>query len=283
MTIYPDFAAKTLTPRQLQEAIETKGCAVIRDLLPTDLLTAWRERIEYVFAYADEEFAANRLPPELVQNLFRFGNVHTRMLDTQGGVAYSLLHDMLLRTQIRNLLHVFFGPEFANLLRFSHPRRQLAKDIQSGVPYHQDAAFMGAHYFALNCWTPLVSCGVDAPGLEVILDGRRKFRRPANADDTTKHPYDQMSFEEKEMRDCYGEDKFWRPALNLGDILLFTNFTFHRTYHTPEMTKDRISLEIRCTQLTPELEKAGYSLGIIREGTNELQIVKHKGRAGYGA
>jgi hypothetical protein len=47
------------------------------------------------------------------------------------------------------------------------------------------------------------------------------------------------------LRQRFGAEEVWAPALELGDGLLFLNGTLHRTHVGPEMRKDRLSVEYR--------------------------------------
>ena len=84
----------------------------------------------------------------------------------------------------------------------------------------------------LTCWIPLQACGVDAPGLEFV-------RRPL---DNLLH-YSEL--DDAELRRRFEPEEFWAPALELGDGLVFLNGTLHRTYESPAMSRDRLSVEYR--------------------------------------
>jgi hypothetical protein len=110
-----------------------------------------------------------------------------------------------------------------------HQDGALKFDFQS----HTDGAF--PHNAVLNmvtCWIPLDSCGLDAPGLELITDRLGSLLAPR-----------QLQTEFLQTR--FTPKKFWQPTLGPGDALLFRGDILHRTHVIPEMTNDRTSIELR--------------------------------------
>ena len=43
----------------------------------------------------------------------------------------------------------------------------------------------------------------------------------------------------------YGQQSYWGPSLQAGDVLVFTSMMFHRTQTSPDFSKTRYSLELR--------------------------------------
>jgi hypothetical protein len=84
----------------------------------------------------------------------------------------------------------------------------------------------------ITCWIPLTPCGIDAPGLELIATGTEGLLIPAQLTDRC-------------IRERFALEDFRRPAMQPGDILLFRGGVLHRTHVTPEMTRDRTSIELR--------------------------------------
>ena len=132
------------------------------------------------------------------------------------------------------------------------------------VPFHQDAAFMGDQFLKLNVWTPLVACGESSPGLEVLREGSIKtLIRPTHLGDPDKTPYEQISLPPEWVKQNYGLSKLWHPKMTPGDVLVFSNFTVHRTYQTSDMKMERISLELRCAALNKELKEENWRIAYI--------------------
>jgi hypothetical protein len=84
----------------------------------------------------------------------------------------------------------------------------------------------------VTCWIPLDSCGLDAPGLELITERLGALVSPR-----------QLQTEFLQTR--FTPKKFWQPTLEPGDALLFRGDILHRTHVLPQMTKDRTSIELR--------------------------------------
>ena len=95
----------------------------------------------------------------------------------------------------------------------------------------------------LTCWLPLVHCGDDAPGLEFIA---------VPLDDLLRLD----SLPDQSLRSAYAAEKFWKPSMQPGDVLLFRSGVIHRTHVTPAMQSDRTSIELRfvaANQVPPRL------------------------------
>lgn len=117
--------------------------------------------------------------------------------------------------------------------------------------WHQDGA-LGFDFLALGeaaappdaildmvtCWIALAPCGTDAPGLEFVT------RRLGGL-----CPLPELA--EARVRACFTPAEFWRPVMNPGDALLFRGDLLHRTYVTPEMSRDRTSIELRFFPTAP--------------------------------
>jgi hypothetical protein len=84
----------------------------------------------------------------------------------------------------------------------------------------------------LTCWIPLIPCGEDAPGLELVLEPLARLLSPPELTP------DRIS-------EAYRAECFERPSLQPGDALLLRGDTLHRTHVTPQMTRDRTSIELR--------------------------------------
>ncbi|MDB6121144.1 MAG: hypothetical protein JWQ71_137 [Pedosphaera sp.] len=135
--------------------------------------------------------------------------------------------------------------------------------------WHQDGAlgydFLGALTTGhdarallpmITCWIPLTPCGVDAPGLEFIVS-------------RTEELLPVTSLQDAFLRSQYPAEAFWKPAMQAGDLLLFRSGVLHRTYVTPEMSRDRTSIELRFVlgdQIPPRLARDRFiALGSVSE------------------
>lgn len=108
--------------------------------------------------------------------------------------------------------------------------------------WHQDGA-LGVRFPAspgpaipmtelLTCWIPLNSCGVESPGLEFVRGPQPELLHFTELSDP-------------DLRNRFGPDQFWAPELEFGDGLIFLNSVLHRTFVTPAMERNRLSVEYR--------------------------------------
>ena len=113
-------------------------------------------------------------------------------------------------------------------------RRSFFNESPNPLGFHQDGFFSDYGY---NFWTPLNDAGISSANLEVIIaSGAPLFSHSAIADSTIVDQY---------LYQKYPREQFWHPIIRAGDSLVFSTFMFHRTRQTPEMTRERYSIEIR--------------------------------------
>jgi ectoine hydroxylase-related dioxygenase (phytanoyl-CoA dioxygenase family) len=83
-----------------------------------------------------------------------------------------------------------------------------------------------------TCWIALNACGMDAPGLEIVMERFAQLLPPAE-------------LTEANIRRRFAAERVWRPVMEPGDALLFSGDILHRTNVSPQMKNDRTSLELR--------------------------------------
>jgi hypothetical protein len=262
----PEFLAGELTGARLLDAIETSGAAVIRGGIDPGQVRLMLARSEAV--YQDKEMAYRRgeLTPQQ-RSLFKFGHIAQSDLD-QPDARFTIIK-FLLRSNLYPLLSDLWGGKLAFLRRNCVPRRQApGPTVNELVPFHQDAAFLATTAPVLNFWIPLVSCGIDAPGLEVVLGNPQALLHSGAV--ATSKTYGAIEIAEADIVARWGRERLWHPALAQGDVLVFSNMTIHRTYVTPAMTRSRISLEIRCSDANN---------AELRAARDDLIEVRFKGKA----
>ena len=110
------------------------------------------------------------------------------------------------------------------------------------LPFHQDQSILQTPL--LNVWIPLAECGVDAPGLEVVVTDKRDLLAVAGPADHDV-PVERARIDERLVVETFGPGALWRPSLRQGDVLVFAGTTVHRSHVTPAMTKPRLSVEMR--------------------------------------
>ena len=84
----------------------------------------------------------------------------------------------------------------------------------------------------VTCWVALTPCGQQAPGLELV---RQRV-------DSLLPPHEMT---EECVPARFPPERFWRPVMEPGDVLLFSGGTLHRTHVEPDMDADRTSIELR--------------------------------------
>ena len=110
--------------------------------------------------------------------------------------------------------------------------------------WHQDGAlgFHAARDVAIandallqmvTCWITLAPCGVDAPGLELVMDRVDRMLSP-------------MQLADSAVEQQWPARRRARPALEAGDALVFSGDVLHRTQASAAMTGIRTSIELRC-------------------------------------
>ena len=146
-----------------------------------------------------------------------------------------------------------FGPRVAFPLQQCIFRYQRPDHQQSFLSYHQDATHSKVECRVINCWISLTAAGLDAPGVEVLdvpvhdlhpdlySFGNDYFEKQRLAPDKVKA---QLALDSK-VKARFGNPTSTIPIFAPGDAIMFDHFAMHRTHFTPEMTQNRMSLEIR--------------------------------------
>jgi hypothetical protein len=116
------------------------------------------------------------------------------------------------------------------------------------LPFHQDQSILQTPL--LNVWVPLVECGVHAPGLEVVVTDRLDLLAVAGLPDHDV-PVERARIDERLVLETFGPGALWRPSLRPGDALVFAGTTIHRSHVTPDMTRPRLSVEMRLVSSAP--------------------------------
>ncbi len=121
----------------------------------------------------------------------------------------------------------------------SYIRRVMPETEGSYIPFHQDVTALATT--GLNVWVPLIECGEDAPGLEIMA--RRTgtiFPTIASSGD-----YNQTEIAADEVYAAFPPEVRFYPRPDIGDAVLFLGSTVHRSHVAPGMTRSRISVEMR--------------------------------------
>lgn len=241
----PDFSAGFFSLTRLAGLLQDPGVVLLRRMLPRELLGRWLPAFEQAYREADAQIAAGTISEEDWRNFYQYGHVDPDLIPN----LQSWFQDLLKQQPLRHVLRTALGPQAALLLNYSLARRQMPAHPERAIDYHQDREFLGPLTKAVNVWIPLTPAGGgDWPGLELWLGG-------------PQHPVFEFTMPPAERTGigaAIPPDSLWRPALQPGDVLIFTHYTIHRSIIPPTATQTRFSFELRLsadtdTTLTPSL------------------------------
>lgn len=203
-------------PRRATQLLAQRGAALIKGLFqPADLDRMRTVGVQFFATHAGQASLANKVVDV------------TSLLETAGG--------RFLAEAIRPFFPL--PPELRPLQTYL--RRVAAVYPETAVPFHQDVQAFGR--LLINAWTPLTIAGGDAPGLELVVARVRDLPDTDAADDQ----YDTLQISEATVRERFPDDAIVRPEMVPGDVLVFLGTTIHRTYIRPDMSEQRLSLELR--------------------------------------
>jgi hypothetical protein len=96
------------------------------------------------------------------------------------------------------------------------------------IPYHQDGGLAGETY--VRSWTLITpeSCGVEAPGIELIPGATDEIA--PHGDDPDSDVWGWLKTSKSTIDELLKEQTSWAPVLKRDDMLLFKGTCLHRTY-----------------------------------------------------
>jgi ectoine hydroxylase-related dioxygenase (phytanoyl-CoA dioxygenase family) len=207
------------------------GIAHLRGAIPLETIVHLRDRAERAFAARDERAAASA--PAAVLDI-----PYVRRFIALDEFARA---DEIVPAPARQLARAYLGhePEAApdRYIREIRPER-----VDAHLPYHQDEAILRRK--TVNVWWPLSRSGDVSPGLELVRFSHARLLEPAPVPGSP-FAVENVRLEENAVRTAFAEDRFFRPIVEPGDVLVFTGATIHRTYAVPGMRLSRLSVEVR--------------------------------------
>jgi len=146
---------------------------------------------------------------------------------------------LVLEPPMLDVLITIFGRKPEVSITDTYLRKVTPNAASSYIPFHQDATALANA--GLNIWIPMIDCGVDAPGLEIMA------RRTASIlpTITSSGDYNQMEIDPALVFESFPEEVRFYPTPKVGDAVLFLGSTVHRSHIAAGMTKERASLELR--------------------------------------
>jgi hypothetical protein len=248
------FTADALNPEAVINCICRFGCVQIKGAIPPDQVEDFCLRTDFVFALRDQLFLNGALPEEDVEGWYMREVFPHYFLDCDGEEEYQLFR-MVAATPLFGIFKHYFQGGFYFDSQNSYVRRQrLEEKLSATREFHQDNALIANHDTLLTCWIPFMDCGIDTPSLEVLAFPVHNLLCPnPNAQGkNTFFIYKQPNTHqvggvlgEAEVLSEFGEEFLWHPSFSLGDVMIFSGTTVHRTYITPQMTKNRYGIDVR--------------------------------------
>ena len=215
-------------------AFAQRGATLVRGALSPALIAAVRAEAERALAERTVACADGALASD-AREKFERGFVPMRDL------VLPCEPDALIPAAATEIARAYLGSQpriaAARGLRFADPGTDATH-----LAFHRDEDILGRR--AVNVWIALTPCGVDAPGLEVALDSARIALAPAG-DPAASRGLDRVRLDADAVVAAAGADALFAPAFEPGDVLIFSGATMHRTFVRPEMTRRRLSLELR--------------------------------------
>jgi hypothetical protein len=248
----PSVKPAALSLEKLQTCIATAGCVHVPGLLDGATVISLRDGIDRaldMWASLSRPYAkATGSPwfdPLQVESEAERASLGRKWVNNCGGLLTAdsprmlfLLLEALDAANLHGLATAFLG-ERPTLSANKCTIRRVPVDIDSG--WHQDGAFLGRGIRALNVWITLTTCGVDAPGLELLP------RRLNEIVETgTQGAYFDWAVGAEIVADLGRDVGVVRPEFQAGDALLFDDHMLHRTAADPSMTRERHAIETWC-------------------------------------
>ena len=215
------------------------GVVRLRQCYDRQAIAQIRSEAKKIFEARKNEIASLQ-PLDTSEQRLRLRQLSTISLDVLAKHT-GPIEPILVTTRIASLATGYLGkrpePHENSFVRRLVP----GNDIQS-LPFHQDQTILKTRL--LNVWVPLDPCGTNAPGLETVVTSARRLIE-VSGDSTDRIPVERVKLNSDKVVEEHGHRSLWHPVLEPGDVLLFLGTTIHRTYVTPQMTKSRMSVELR--------------------------------------
>lgn len=243
---FPSFNAKTDNWLDVATALRTNAAVVVRECFDPDLLKRMREKVGRQFDAADQAQMAKLAPGESLNGRRQSVSVLAdNVILPEGAAPQILRHPMFV-----GVANLMLKSDTAT--RFAYFRRMSADEPHLALPFHQDQTVIAAVWDdkdhredpLMNAWIPLDDSGDDRPGLELLTEMVHEILPPS---EKTNNMLGSVGTEisEQDVYKRFSPDAFVTPVTQRGDVILFHGTTLHRTKLRPNMTGDRISVDVR--------------------------------------
>lgn len=247
------FPANGFDPVAVKRGLARYGCAWIKGLFnPDDLigfdriiatnregiLDVYRElglpdsflSVGFPLYFASKQSPAKikRCFKDSYPALFDPGN----MSGVDNRALPKFIFNNLRRTGLNIVIREYLGMERLYVSAAAcHIRHMVPQGVRSFGEFHQDNRLYNSDAEILTLWFPFRYQHGPMPSLEFL---------PIRSD--SHFPCISVCGIDNEMFD---PEVFWRPDYKLGDAMLLSGFSPHRTYFEPDMTVERTSIDFR--------------------------------------
>lgn len=270
------FHASSLTEGAVVESLRDFGCALIQRLFDPRDLAMFDARIERNSIGADEALRAGGAPENFnVGFPLYFGGadssqlIHSRLRNTYPNIFDPALmvgmdcesvpkyvFNVLRKTGLSEIFRRYLGLErlctsaaICHIRKFDFPVGEDLHEAEKGLEFHQDNRLYDLEPEMLTLWFPFRYEHGKMASLE-FLPVSKKILLPT----ITRCGID---------RDSIPQEMFWSPAYEIGDAVLISGYSPHRTYYPRNGNKARTSIDVRFFS-TPVPEPIFEPLGALK-------------------
>ncbi len=247
------FSARKIDAKAIKESLQRYGCAWIKGLFdPSELsrfdsiISTNIENIQTLFQKlgVPPSFSSVGFPlyfasianPELCQSTYEksYPGIFdpNKMPDVDNNILPKFIFSNLQKAGLDGVIR-----EYLNMSRLyvsaasCHIRSMVPTGVKAFGEFHQDNRLYNSDAEILTLWFPFRYQHGPMPSLEFL---------PVRSD--SHFPCVSVCGIDNELFD---PDVFWRPEYELGDAMLLSGFSPHRTYFEPDMNLERTSIDFR--------------------------------------
>jgi len=255
---------RSTLPHEFRKALLRDGAVMLRGAADPELLDEIHRQLDRFFAeygkIQSSDFERNMASDDPNERDFwqqlKLGHVYDRTFKPFSGISY---FDVIRSNGLWDLVARAFHESPLTESATTNCRRMTMDDLprfyDRPLEFHVDAQIFGVHQLSINFWTPLMACGVHAPGVKIIQLGVQETKEYLEFNEAGHEPAEGDQWHMSKFR-CHKMtlpvlqangllERVQLPSFDKGDILAFTNFTMHGSHFVPSMTEPRTSIEIR--------------------------------------